>query len=219
MPGSRSLYHSGVCGPKSRGVRTPETRRAAPVVHSRVRILLALLLAADAPGAVPPQPVPSPSPIPTTAAPQVSPAPQAPQAPAPPAAVLLRSAVAVEPEARVPLAPGSEAVVDPRASFELELSARSPDARLALVDAREDVVPATGTRELGTGTKLTVVPAAPLVPGARYGLRLDGAMERDLHDAAGRAYAPITLPILVAGTPPPPEPKPKKTKRARRSRP
>jgi hypothetical protein len=111
-------------------------------------------------------------------------------------------------------------VVDPRATFELELSARSPDARLALLDARDDVVPASGARELAGGTRLTVVPSAPLVPGSRYALRLDGAVERELHDAAGRPFAPLTLQILIAGTPPPPEPraKPKKKAKAKRRR-
>jgi hypothetical protein len=164
-----------------------------------VTILFALLLSAASP---------DPAVTGTTAVPA-----------APPATALLRSAVALEPSARVPLAPGTEVVVDPHATFEVELSARSPDARLALVDAREDVVPATGARELSSVTRLTVVPAAPLVPGSRYALRLDGATERELHDAAGRPFAPLTLPILVAGTPPPPEPKAKKGKRARRSRP
>jgi len=177
------------------------------VVERRVPIALALLLAAGAPGSAAPEPAPSPA-LATTATP-----------PAASAATLLRSAVAVETAARVALAPGSEAVVDPGATFELELSARSPDARLTLVDARDDVVPSTGARELATDTRLTVVPGAPLVPGSRYALRLDGAVERELHDAGGRAYSPLTLPILVAGTPPPPEQRAKPKRKRRRSSP
>jgi hypothetical protein len=107
-------------------------------------------------------------------------------------------------------------VVDPQARFEVELSARSHDARLVLLDAREDFVAASAARELGSVTRLTLVPAAPLVPGSRYALRLDGAGARDLHDEAGRAFGPITLPLLAAGTPPPPEPKkPSRKKRHR----
>lgn len=173
-------------------------------------LLLAVLLAAgaDPAGAASAVATPAPALAATTVV----------QAAAP-AATLLRAAIAVEPAARVPLAPGNEVVVDPRATFEIELSARSPDARLALVDARDDVVPATGARELASGTRLTVVPSAPLVAGSRYALRLDGAAERDLHDASGRPYSPLTLPILVAGTPPPPEPRAKRSKRGRRTRP
>jgi len=132
------------------------------------------------------------------------------------ATAILRAAVAVEPAARLPLVPGSEVVVHPAAKFEVELAARTPDARLVLVDAREDLVPASGTSELAAGTRLTLAPTAPLVPGSRYALRLDGAADRDLHDEAGRAFSPVSLPLLAAGTPPAPEPK--KAVRTRRHR-
>jgi hypothetical protein len=132
------------------------------------------------------------------------------------ATAILRAAVAVEPAARLPLVAGSEVVVHPAATFEVELAARTPDARLVLVDAREDLVPASGTRELAAGTHLTLAPTAPLVPGSRYALRLDGAPDRDLHDESGRAFSPVTLPLLAAGTPPAPEPK--KPVRKRRHR-
>jgi hypothetical protein len=130
--------------------------------------------------------------------------------------VILLGAAALEATQRLPLAPGAEVVVDPAATFEVELSARAPDARLVLVDGRDDLVPASGARELAAGTRLTLAPAAPLVPGSRYALRLDGAATRELHDEAGRAFAPLSLPILAAGTPPPPEPKrPARRKRRR----
>ena len=132
----------------------------------------------------------------------------------PSAVAILRSAAAVTPAVRIPLAPGAEVVVDPRSTFELELSARAPDARLVLVDAREDFVPSSSTRELGASTRLGLAPSAALVPGSRYALRLDGASARQLHDEAGQAYEPVTLPILAAGAPPPPEAK----KPARRKR-
>ncbi|HEX9242696.1 MAG TPA: hypothetical protein VF875_09680 [Anaeromyxobacter sp.] len=126
---------------------------------------------------------------------------------------LVRTAFALEPTtststaSRLALSAGAEVVVDPRATFEVELAALAPDARLVLLDAREDFVSATSSRELGASTRLTLAPAAPLVPGSRYALRLDGTTERVLHDAAGRAFAPLSLPLLAAGTPPPPEPK------------
>jgi hypothetical protein len=167
------------------------------------------------PASPPPPAVPAPEPAAVATAPSSDPAlaasagaAPAPAAPPPlPAATILRSASAVEPSQRLPLAAGAEVVVDPKATFEIELSARVPDARLVLLDAREDLVPASGDREVGAGTRLTLTPSQALVPGARHALRLDGAAHRELHDDAGRAYAPVMFPILVAGTPPPPEPK------------
>jgi hypothetical protein len=119
---------------------------------------------------------------------------------------------------RVRLSPGTETVVDPAASFEVELSALSSDARLVLVDARDDLVPTTATREVGQMTRLTLAPTAPLVPASRYVLRLDGASDRDLHDEAGRAFSAVSLPLLAAGSPPPPEPKKQKPARKKRRR-
>lgn len=136
--------------------------------------------------------------------------------PSPAATAILRSAAALEPAARIPLTPGGEVVVHPAATFEVELSARVADARLVLVDARDDLVPASGSRELAAATRLTLAPAAPLVPGSRYLLRLDGATDRELHDDAGRAFSAVSLPLLAAGSPPPPEPKKPGRKKRRR---
>jgi hypothetical protein len=169
-------------------------------------LLLAQARAGDAPATIAPEPA-----APTTVAPVPAPAP-----PPPSAASLLVGAAALEATQRLPLAPGAEVVVDPAATFEVELSARAPDARLVLVDARDDLVPASGTRELAAGTRLTLAPAVPLVPGSRYALRLDGASTRELHDEGGRAFAPLSLPILAAGTPPPPEPKRSERRKRRR---
>ena len=134
----------------------------------------------------------------------------------PAATAILRSAAALEPAARVPLTPGGEVVVHPAATFELDLSARVADARLVLVDARDDLVAASGSRELAAGTRLTLAPATPLVPGSRYVLRLDGVTDRELHDDAGRAFSAVSLPLLAAGSPPPPQPKKPARKRRRR---
>lgn len=167
-------------------------------------------VAAVAAGAQAQAPTVDPAPATTPSAPATA-------APPPlPAAAILRSAVALEPGQRIALVAAAEVVVDPQATFEVELSARAPDARLVLVDAREDILPATGGRELAAGTRLTLAPTAPLVPGSRYALRLDGASERELHDEAGRAFAPVTFPVLAAGTPPPPEPKKPPPKKKRR---
>ena len=129
--------------------------------------------------------------------------------PAAPASILplVRAAAAVEPAGPAPLAHDGEAVVDPGASFEIELGAVVPDVRLVLLDAQDAHVAAESARELGRTTRLTLVPAAPLSPGSRYVLRLEGLAARDLRDADDRAYAPQAFALLVAGTPPPPEPK------------
>ncbi len=141
---------------------------------------------------------------------------QAPAPPTPSAAAIIRSATAVEPSGRTALAAGVDTVVDPAATFEIDLSGRSADARLVLLDGRDALVAATSAREVGpASTRLTLAPAAPLSPGSRYVLRVDGAATRELHDAGGRAYEPVAHPLLVAGTPPPPEPK-KPPKRRRR---
>lgn len=146
---------------------------------------------------------PEPAPVATTSASAATPA----RPPAPPVTAVLEGAVAVEPAGRLPLAGGVEVTVHPSSTFELELSIRAADARLVLVDARDDLVPSTSTREVGARTRITLAPAEPLVPGSRYALRLDGAGDGELHDDRGRAFAGVNLPLLAAGTPPPPEPK------------
>lgn len=132
---------------------------------------------------------------------------------APPPAVARASVH--EPGGTQPLSPDGETVVDPVSSFELELGGRLTDARLVLIDGADAHVPAAASREVGATTRFLLRPAAPLVPGSRYVLRVEGAATSDLHDAAGRAYAPRAFTLLVAGTPPPPEPK-RRPKRRRR---
>lgn len=168
----------------------------------------------------PPPPEPeAPAPA-IVAAPERAPEP-APAPPAGPASLLplVRSAAAVEPAGPAPLPSDGEAVVDPGASFEVELGAVVPEVRLVLLDAQDAHVAAEAARELGETTRLTLVPAAPLAPGARYVLRLEGLSARDLRDAADRTYAPHSYALLVAGTPPPPEPKkpPSRRKASRRA--
>jgi hypothetical protein len=120
---------------------------------------------------------------------------------------LVRLASAVEPAGPAPLPSDGEAVVDPGASFEIELGAAVPEVRLVLLDAQDAHVAAQSVRELGETTRLTLMPAAPLVEGARYVLRLEGLSTRDLRGADDRPYAPHSFALLVAGPPPPPEPK------------
>jgi hypothetical protein len=100
----------------------------------------------------------------------------------------------------------------------VELAAEIADGRILLLDAADAIVPASGTREVGATTRFTLTPAAPLVPGSRYLLRLDGARARELEDVAGRALAPLSLRVLVAGEPPKPEPKPKPAPKRKRGR-
>jgi hypothetical protein len=158
----------------------------------------------------------TPSPVAIAAA-TTTDAPAAPVEP-PSSLKLVKELVAVEPTGELPLLRDAETVVDPASTFRVVLSARIADARLLLLDADDAAVPAKETREVGTVTTLTLAPASPLRPGSRYALRLDGARTRDLHDEAGAAHAPFTLPVLAAGTPPPPEPPPKPAPKKRRSR-
>ncbi len=108
---------------------------------------------------------------------------------------------------------GSETGVDPRSSFRVELAAAFPDARLSLLDAGDAMVPASGTREVGQATLLTLAPTAALPAGARLRLRVDGAATRELHGADGRRFAPVEWPVLVAGEPPDRKPPGRKGKR------
>lgn len=175
---------------------TPPPALAAP----RLALLLALLSACSSP---PPSAI-----APAEAAPP----------PAPAARPILTEVAAVEPAGTaIPLAAEGETVVDPAAHFRVELARPCADARLLLVDGKDALVAASGTQEVGAVTRLTLTPSAPLVPAARYTLRVDGAIQRDFHDETGTAYPPVTRIILVAGEPPPPEPKePPRGKKRRR---
>lgn len=131
-----------------------------------------------------------------------------------PLAAPLIAAEAVEPAgARVVLSASTEAIVDPASSFRVVLPGRSDDARLSLLDGADALVPATAAREVGEQTVLSVTPRQPLTPAAHYLLRIDGVRTRNLHDTAGRAAAPVELPMVAAGTPPEP---PRKSVRKRR---
>lgn len=149
-----------------------------------------------------------------TATPTANPTASPPPKPALPAFPVAR-AVALEPAGAAPLSGEGETVVDPASAFEVELALRAADARLVLLDAADAHVPARVAREVGATTRLSLAPAAPLVPASRYVLRVEGWSERELHDADGRAFRPRTFVLLAAGTAPPPEPKrrPKATRR------
>jgi hypothetical protein len=132
----------------------------------------------------------------------------------PPLPAPVSSAEAVEPAGgRVALSPSTEAIVDPASSFRVVLPGKSEDARLSLLDGRGDLVPGKAAREVGTETVLTVTPEQPLLPAAHYLLRLEGARQRDLHDAAGRAAGPVELHLVVAGSAPEPAKKAVRKKR------
>jgi hypothetical protein len=185
---------------------SPPARPSRPARRARLLLGCAVvaLLAACRETVPAPAAAPEPSPSP-------SPAAAAPRAPAP----LLKEAVALEPVGTVALSASSEVVVDAGATFRIELSRPCADARVLLLDARDALVEAAGTQELGAGTRLTLAPTTPLVPAGRYTLKVDGATTRELHDAAGDAHAPLTFALLVAGEPPAPEPKAKPKKRKR----
>jgi hypothetical protein len=176
--------------------------------------------AALAPVAQAPSPQTSPPspPAPPAAEPVAPAAPPAPEDPGPVAA-LVREAAAVEPGGRATaLASGGETLVDPAVTFRVELRTASPDARLVLLDGRDALVPASGAQEVGGSTRLTLSPAAPLAPGARYTLRIEGAVSRELHDGDGKAYTPLALSMRTSGQPAPPEPKEKAKPKAKAKR-
>lgn len=132
-----------------------------------------------------------------------------PESPAPAA---IREAIALLPaEATASLAAASETVIDPDATFRVVLAGTCQDGRLLLLDASGAAVPSAESREVGPATVLTLTPAAALVPGSRYQLRLDGVLGRELH-VGTQAVAPARWELRVAGDPPPPPPKAGKKK-------
>ena len=193
---------AGACGPSSRPVDATSTSTPNPT--------------ATATSTATPTDTAIPAPAASADAAASTAAAATPAKPPPAPAPGIRSAVAREPSGVTPLSAGAETVVDPASTFEIELVPRLADARIVLVDAAEAHVAAKDVRELSGSTRLTLAPEAPLVPGSRYVLRADGATQREMHDAGGRAFAPVGFTILAAGTPPPPEAKkPKKKRRAR----
>lgn len=189
-------------------------REPSARVVTALLVLLALALACDrgrpppAPADTPPTPGPATAPEPAQAPP---PPPATPPPPAP-ASAAVREASALQPgDAVAPLAADGETVVDPSAHFRVVLEGTSADARLALHDALDAAVPASATAEVGPATVLTLTPAAPLSPGSRYRLVLDGAATRELH-VGERPFTPAAYAVKAAGEPAPARP-------ARRSRP
>jgi hypothetical protein len=114
----------------------------------------------------------------------------------------------------VPLARDRLTLVDPGSSFRVEVSARLPDARLVLLDAQDAMVPVKGELEIGAVSRFHLSPADALRPGSSYALRLDGIAGREVHDAQGRAYQPLSLQLRTTGErSSPPAAKKRRTKR------
>lgn len=212
---------TGTCGPCTaasppvilwKGVHPFDLRRPAAA-------LAAALLACSG---RPPPPPPAPSPTAEAAA---SPTPAAdagagpgpgaaPAAPASPAALPVTAAVAVSAGQEQPLAREGRTVVVPAAEFRVEVAVHLTDARLLLLDAQDAMVASSGTSEVGAGaTRLRLTPDEPLRPGSDYALRVDGAAKREVHDAAGRAYAPLHLELRAAGEKPAAPPRQKRRPR------
>lgn len=170
---------------------------------------LALILGCNRAPPPPPQPAPEP------ATPAAEPVPSPPVEPPPPAPAssVVREATALQPgDTTAALTPDGQSMVDPSATFRVVLSGASRDARLALHDAADAAVPATAGVEIGETTVLTLSPAAPLVPGSRYQLRLDGAVSRELH-LGDRSFTPAVYAVQATGEPPPARPPPRKRPR------
>ena len=175
-------------------------------MRRRAALLLVTLLACKPPPSTEPPPPPAELAVAAPAAPPPPPA---------PASTIVREAVALQPGEQVaPLAVDGSTAVDPSATFRVVLTGPSPDARLALHDAADAAVPSSVRAEVGDTTLLTLAPAAPLAPGARYQLRLDGAVTRELH-SGDRTFTPVAFALAVAGEPPSPA-RPAKRKLPRR---
>jgi len=171
------------------------------MVRSRPAAVAALaLLAACQRGA---EPAPPPAP-----APEAAPRPlKEPTALPQNVSGLLREGVALEPgDHPVKLLSDGPVLVDPRSTFRVVLTIRSPDARLALYDGADAIVPADGGRVVAEATTVTLRPSKSLEPGGLYQLRLDGAASREVHDEAGGAFQPLFVTVQVKGgeAPPPP---------------
>jgi len=154
-------------------------------------------------------------PEPTRPAPAVEPEPPPPPPPPDPAPAIgvVGEAEVLEPgEVTTPMSAEGETTIDPSSTFRVVLNGRSVDARLALLDRDQAAVPAAALAEVGEATVLTLSPTAPLVPGSRYRLRLDGAVTSDLH-LGDRSFPPTLYSLKIAGEPPPPPPRPQRKHR------
>jgi hypothetical protein len=108
-------------------------------------------------------------------------------------------------------------VIETGAQFHVEVPVALREARLSLLDGDGAMVPAAGGAELGASwTRFHLAPDAPLQPGSRYALKIDGAVERNPKDASGNAYLPANWSLLTAGEKPKAEPKKQKSSRRKR---
>jgi len=133
---------------------------------------------------------------------------------APPPVLDLKGAAAFAvAQSATPLSATAETAIEPGSTFRVELPQALADARLSLLDAADSMVPATGTREVGQATLLTLRPTGALAPGARLRLRVDGAATRELHGADGRRFAPLEWPVVLGGDPEPRKPPARKPRK------
>lgn len=161
-------------------------------------------------------PAPAPAPAPTAAAAATAP-PTAAPAPTLPELPVTGANATTAAHREQPLGRAEVTVIEIGAQFQVEVPVALREARLALLDADGAMVPAAGGAELGASwTRFHLAPDAPLVPGSRYALQIDGAVERNLKDAAGRAYVPARWSLLTAGEKPKGEPKKQKSSRRKR---
>jgi hypothetical protein len=101
------------------------------------------------------------------------------------------------------LRPGAVTPVSRDASFEVAISIRAPEARLQLLDARDAVVPSSGSTVVSEETRFLLAPDEALRPGAEYALRLEGIRSSTVAAADGRTFQPLSLRVRVVGAPAP----------------
>jgi hypothetical protein len=89
--------------------------------------------------------------------------------------------------------------VSPESRFEVAVSIRAPEARLQLLDARDAVVPSSGSTVVSEETRFSLAPDEPLRPGAQYSLRLEGLRSSAVAAADGRTFRPLALRVRAGG--------------------
>jgi hypothetical protein len=89
-------------------------------------------------------------------------------------------------------------------TFEVAVGVRAPEARLQLLDAKDAVVPSSGSTLVADETRFRLAPDEPLRPGAEYSLRLEGLRASGVASSDGRTFQPLALRVRVAGAAAPP---------------
>jgi len=113
-------------------------------------------------------------------------------------------AFALEGATELPLDQAAEPTeVDPHSAFRIESGVALTDAHAVLLDDKGDMVPSTGTSELGqAAAQFRLAPREPLRAGSRYTLKVESADGKELRDAQGHVYMGAAVALRTTGTKP-----------------